>query len=419
MVRVLRVLRPAVRIERREGVILGLFAVVALTQGWSGTVVTHTLSFVQEDLGLSDAEVFDLMAAIRAASLLALGLSWWSDHRGRRRPLLIAFAILTSANLMTALMPGTASFTITQAMARIGTVAIGSLALVVLAEEIGPRIRGYAIGLYALFSSVGTGLGLLLRPFGAGGDDWRILFGLSALPLLALPFLTRRIGESRAFRPAVGRPPLSAVFRRGHAARFWPMALLSFAISAFTAPTANLVLVRLENALGWSPGSASLLLAITSAPGVVIGLLAGGRMADIAGRRRTEAIAIAIGVTGGVGIYFVETGPLLALGIFLSTLGGSAFGPAFASHRSELFPTDVRATAGAWIVNASVLGGITGFAAGRFAVDAWGVPTTIALLGAFLLASSAAIALLPETRGISLVEDSPVDPPPRTASKPG
>jgi MFS family permease len=410
----LRALRPAVRIEHREAVILTLFSVVALTQGWAGTVVTHALSFVQTDLALSDAEVFDLMATIRAASLLALGLSWWSDHRGRRLPLLMAFAILTSANLVTALLPGTSSFTVSQAIARIGTVAVGSLALVVLAEEIGPRIRGYAIGLYALFTSLGTGIGLLLRPLGAGGDEWRLLFGLSAVPLVALPFLARRVRESRAFQLPATRPSLAAVFRRGHAARFWPMALLSFAISAFTAPTANLLLVRLENVLGWSPGSASLLLAATSAPGVAIGLLAGGRLADVAGRRPTEAVAILIGVTGGVGVYFAETGPLLAIGIFLSTLGGSAFGPAFASQRSELFPTDLRATAGAWIVNASVLGGITGFAAGRFAVDAWGVPQTIALLGGFLLLSSAVIALLPETKGISLVPDSrtgPAEPP--------
>lgn len=415
----LRALRPAARIERREAIILTLFSVVALTQGWAGTVVTHALSFVQADLALTDAEVFDLMATIRAASLLALGLSWWSDHRGRRRPLLVAFAILTSANLVTALVPGTASFTVTQAVARIGTVAVGSLALVVLAEEIGPRIRGYAIGLYALFTSLGTGLGLALRPFGSGGDEWRVLFGLSALPLLAVPFLARRIRESRAFRLPANRPPLAAVFRRGHASRFWPMAVLSFAISAFTAPTANLLLVRLENVLGWSPGSASLLLAATSAPGVAIGLLAGGRLADVAGRRPTEAVAILVGVTGGVGVYFAETGPLLAVGIFLSTLGGSAFGPAFTSHRSELFPTDLRATAGAWIVNASVLGGITGFAAGRFVVDAWGVPPTIALLGGILLMSSAAIAFLPETKGISLVQESPTDPADPPFSMPG
>jgi MFS family permease len=406
-----RALRPPDRIERREMTILGLFAIVALAQGWSGTVVTHALPFVQTDLGLTDAEVFDLMAVIRASSLLALGLSWWGDHRGRRRPLLLAFALLTSANLATALVPGTPAFVSTQALARIGTVAIGSLALVVLAEEVGPRVRGYALALYALFGSLGTGWGLLVRPLGAGGSDWRVLFALSAIPMLALPFLIRRVAESRAFAVMPTRPPLAAVFRRGHAARFWPMAVLAFAISAFTAPAANLVLVRLENSLDWSPGAASLLLVLTSAPGVAIGLLAGGRMADLVGRRPTQAVAIVIGVSGGVGFYFTDSGPMIGLGIFLSTMGGSAFGPAFASHRSELFPTDLRATAGAWIVNASVLGGLTGFAAGRFVVAAWGIPVTIAVLGAFLLASASSLLLLPETRGISLLPDQRTDPP--------
>ena len=406
-----RALRPPERIERREKAILGLFAIVALAQGWSGTVVTHALPFVQTDLALTDAEVFDLMAMIRAASLLALGLSWWGDHRGRRRPLLLAFALLTSANLATALVPGTAAFASTQALARIGAVAIGSLALVVLAEEVGARVRGYALALYALFGSLGTGWGLLVRPLGAGGSDWRVLFALSAIPMLALPFLIRRVAESRAFTVAPTRPPLAAVFRRGHAARFWPMALLAFAISAFTAPAANLLLVRLENSLDWSAGAASLLLVLTSAPGVAIGLLAGGRMADLVGRRPTQAVAIVIGVSGGVGFYFTDSGPIIGLGIFLSTMGGSAFGPAFASHRSELFPTDLRATAGAWIVNASVLGGLTGFAAGRFVVDAWGIPVTIAVLGAFLLVSASSLLLLPETRGISLLPDQRTGPP--------
>ena len=415
----LRALRPPEKIERREVGILGLFAIVAFAQGWSGTVVTHALPFVQTDLGLSDAEVFDLMAAVRAASLLALALSWWGDHRGRRKPLLLGFALLTAANLATALIPGVRAFTATQAVARVGTVAVGSLALVVLAEEVAPRVRGYALGLYALFGSLGTGWGLLVRPLGAGGDDWRLLFALSAIPLLALPFLISRVTESRAFTAAPTRPPLAAVFRRGHAARFWPMALLAFAISAFTAPAANLALVRLENALGWSAGNASLLLALTSAPGVAIGLLAGGRMADIVGRRPTQAVAILVGVGGGVGFYLAESGPIIAIGIFLSTLGGSAFGPAFASHRSELFPTDLRATAGAWIVNASVLGGLTGFAAGRFVVDAWGIPATITGLGGFLLLSASALLFLPETRGLSLVPGGPEGPTETPFANPG
>ena len=46
-----------------------------------------------------------------------------------------------------------------------------------------------------------------------------------------------------------------------------------------------------------------------------------------------------------------------------------------------------------------------GFAMGRFVVDAWGLPATIAALGGVLLAASFLIRLLPETKGLHLSPD--------------
>ena len=52
----------------------------------------------------------------------------------------------------------------------------------------------------------------------------------------------------------------------------------------------------------------------------------------------------------------------------------------------------MRATAVAWIVNAAILGGIAGFAAGRFVVDSWGISGTVAALGTVVLAATWLIA---------------------------
>ncbi|HAX81712.1 MAG TPA: hypothetical protein DCY40_03990 [Actinobacteria bacterium] len=405
-------LRPARPLQRREIAALALFAVIALAQGWTGAAITHVLPFVQDDYSLSDGAVFDLMMVIRVTSLLAIGFSWWGDHRGRRLPLLIAFALLPAATLASAVTSGADWLTATQAVARVGTIALSGLALVVLAEEVGPDVRGYAVGLYALVGALGTGLGLLLRPLGAASSDgWRLLFALSALPLLALPVLVCRMAESRAFVPTRQRPPLTAVLRGSHARHFWPLAGISFAVSAFTAPAANLALLRLENDLDWSAGAASLLLAATSAPGVILGVLAGGRLADTWGRRPTEAAALTVGVAGGLAFYLIDGGWPMAVGILASNLGAFAFAPAFAAHRAELFPTGLRATAVAWIVNASILGGIAGFAAGRFVVDAWGIPLTVAALGLVVLAAVALIIPLPETRGLVLAPEDPGQAP--------
>jgi MFS family permease len=402
----LRSFKPPVPLDRREVGLLALFAVVAFTQGWSGTVVTHALPFVRDDFGLSDRQVFDLLSVIRAVSLIALLFSWWGDHRGRRVPLLVAFTLLPLFNLATVFVPSATWFTAAQAGARLGTIALASLAIVVLAEEINPLARGYGLGVAALFASMGTGFGLLLRFIGEGGaGDWRILFAISVTPLLVLPLLIRRLTESRAYRRPRKRPPLREALRGGLARYFWPMAGVSAALSAFTSPAANLALVRMENELGWSAGAASLLLAITSAPGVTIGLLAGGRIADVVGRRPTEIGAIAIGVAGGVGFYFTTQPVVMGLAIFVAMVGSFAFSPAFGSHRAELFPTRVRATAGAWLSNAAIVGGLGGYFAGRWVVDAWGIPRTIALLGGILLASGLLVTLVPETKGRELVED--------------
>ena len=224
--------------------------------------------------------------------------------------------------------------------------------------------------------------------------------------------LIRRVGESRAFVRPEARPPLAAVFRRGHAVRFWPLATLAFAVAAFTGPAANLALLRLQHDLDWSTGAASLMLALTSAPGVTLGVLGGGRMADVVGRRWTQLVAIIVGVGGGVMFYQSTNGWVMGIGITLSTLGAFGFAPAFAAHRSELFPTDVRATAAAWIVNVGILGGLMGFAAGRFVVDAWGIPVTVTALGLALLAVSLVVFTLPETKGSVLVRGAaPMGPP--------
>ncbi len=403
-------LKPPVPLQRREIRILGLMAIVAFSQGWTGTVITHSLPFVRETFDLSDAAIFDLLAIVRAVALLALLLSWWGDRGGRRRPLILALVTLAAANLATAFAPTAAAFTALQSVARLGSSAAGALALVLLAEEVNPLVRGYVLGSYALVVSMGTGFGLLLRQVGEMSDEaWRLLFGLSALPLLAVPIVILRLQESRAFARHEERPPLSAALRGGHARYFWPMAAMSFALAAFSGPAANLALVRLENELGWSASAASIMLAATSAPAVILGLLGGGRAADLIGRKPAEVVSLFVGVAGGIAFYFFEIGWVMAVGIFFSMLGAAAFGPAFTSHRAELFPTDVRATAGAWLSNAGIFGGLAGFGAGRFVVDAWGVPITMAALGAVVLASAALISLLPETRGAVLTQTAPAE----------
>jgi MFS family permease len=409
-------LRPPAPLGRHQIRVLVLLGMIAFGEGWSGNVLTHTLPFTQESFGLTDGGVAGLETVIRAVALLALLLSWWGDRRGRRVPLLLAFFVLPAANLATVFVPSLTVFALCQSLARVGNIAIGALALVVLTEEIEPQVRGYAAGVFSLFVSMGVGFGLLLSRFAEAGDEaWRILFGVGAAPLLFFPIVLVHLRESRAFRGEPTLPSLMSALRSGSRRYFWPMAGISFCVAAFSGVAANFILIRLNNHLGWDQGAASIMLVLTSTPAVLLGLLAGGRAADVVGRRLTEVVAMFIGVGGAFTFYFSEVSWVMGLGIFLSLIGTSAFAPAFAAQRSELFPTAFRSTATAWLSNVGILGSLSGFAVGYFIIDLIGLPITVGIIGATVLGSTSLVLLLPETRGADIIGQGPPAQPGRAA----
>jgi len=63
--------------------------------------------------------------------------------------LLLAFLLIPAANLATASSPPWPAFAALQGVARIGTIALGALGLVMVAEEADPEVRGYASAIFA------------------------------------------------------------------------------------------------------------------------------------------------------------------------------------------------------------------------------------------------------------------------------
>ena len=52
--------------------LVGLFAIVTFTQGWTGTVITHALPFVRDAFDLDDGTVFEFLSTVRAVALIGL-----------------------------------------------------------------------------------------------------------------------------------------------------------------------------------------------------------------------------------------------------------------------------------------------------------------------------------------------------------
>lgn len=343
-----------------------------------------------------------MFAGIRAASLLGVLFSIAADRVGRRKPLLGAFALMALGSMLTAFIPTVPVFVASQALVRISIVAIASISIVLIAEEVAPGVRAFGIGIYGLAGSLGVGLGLLLLPIADASEDaWRILFAFAALGLLLLPLLVRYLPESGAFTPATTIPFVKAL-GMGLSKHFWPLAGIAFFVAAFASPAFDFVLERLINDLSWESGAARFLLIVFSGVGAV-GLLVGGRMADRIGRKPTTMAALVIGLVGGVGFYLLDSGWFLAASIFLATLGATMLTPSFGAQRAELFPTRVRATASAWVTNVAIVGSIAGFATGAILIDRIGLAATVATLGVGVIISIYLVTRLPETRGMDLV----------------
>jgi predicted MFS family arabinose efflux permease len=101
-------------------------------------------------------------------------------------------------------------------------------------------------------------------------------------------------------------------------------------------------------------------------------------------------------------VYWVDLIPILVIGVMISSFGIFAFVPAGGSHRAELFPTDIRASANTASTSVSLAGSATGLIIGVFTIDRFGLAETVTVLGIAMAAAAFLTLTLPETRGQDL-----------------
>jgi putative MFS transporter len=137
-----------------------------------------------------------------------------------------------------------------------------------------------------------------------------------------------------------------------------------------------------------------------------IGFFVGGHLADAWGRRKTTVISLLLALAGGLVIYWSESIVLLVVAVMVSSFGTFAFVPAGGSHRAELFPTGLRASANTAATNFALVGSATGLILGIFTIDRFGLSETVTALGVGMAAAAFLTLLLPETRGQDLTAAS-------------
>lgn len=396
---------PPERLDARAGTVLGLLCSLTLVSGYTGTLLTQTATFAADDFGVGTTAQSGALAATRIGVVVAVVLAAMADRVGRRRMVGVAAAAAVVIAATGAVAPNLPTLTVSQIVARGFATALLLLIAIVSAEEMPAGSRAYAFSLLTLSGGLGAGMTLWALPLADLFDGgWRILY---VLPLVFLPLVAavfRRLPETRRFeRPHVDAPVT------GHGRRFWLLAATGALLAVFAAPASQLLNEFLREERGFSATRVSIFTMVTVTPGT-LGVIVGGRLADVRGRRIVAAIGVAGGVAFTVLQFATDGWSMWAWGIMSSIVAGAVI-PSLGVYRSELFPTSLRGRLGGVVEALSVAGSATGLLLVGSLVDGgWDYGEAFALVaGAPLLVTLLVLAAYPETAHRSLEEINPED----------
>ena len=402
---------PQTMLDARASRVLGTLAAVAVVYGYLNTLFTQTIAFAGDDFHAGNSAQGVAGSLVRLGGLLALALVSMADRRGRRRILVVAIVAGPLLAVTGAAAPSLAWLTGSQILARSFSTTMLVLGAIVAGEEMPAGSRAWGMSLLAMASGLGAGICVLsLRLADLGRWGWRLLY---VLPLLALPIardVRRRLPESRRFEAAHAERPAW----RTHYGRLLLLGAAGFLLNVFIAPDSQFGNRFLRHERHYSGGAIGVFSAITGSVGVV-GIVAGGKIADRRGRRLVAAVALIGGATLSVAVYFSHGWPLWAWAALANVISDAQV-PALVVYGPELFPTALRGRANGVIGLFSLVGSATGLTAAGVMADGFGrigPAMGILALGPLLLAALVLVAF-PETARRELEDLNPEDRLPPT-----
>ena len=358
-------------LSRRQWSVLGLLSAAEFFEHYDVGLMSLALAQLQADLQIPESQIGQVSAIARLGVLPALALTVMADRIGRRRLLLGTIVGFTVTTFLTAFSRTAEEYIALQFLSRFFIAGEAMLAVVVLAEELRARDRGWGIGMLGALGALGHGAAALVfgfvdvLPFG-----WRALYGLGVVPLLFLAWFRRNLRETQRFEEhragrADGAHWTDALRPLGSLFRMYPgrLAALSVAVLAFDfviASAYTFVPKTLQEQHGYTPGGVSTLMILGGALGI-LGNVAAGTFADRFGRRAVLVVAIGANAVALLGFYH-GTGAWIPPAWIFAIFTITGISVLFKALGSELFPTSYRSTASGVRAVASTLGASAGLA---------------------------------------------------------
>jgi MFS family permease len=196
------------------------------------------------------------------------------------------------------------------------------------------------------------------------------------------------------------RVALPTESRRINVRRFVLVGAIFFLFNVFLAPASQLQNDYLRTERGFSGLTITLFVVLTATP-AGLGVLAGGRIADLRGRRAAIVPGLlAYGLFNA--IMFSIGGPPMWVASLLGAVLGALSVPAMGVIAPELFPTARRGGVRGMITAIAVTGSVGGLLLAGAMVDAGSYASAFTVLAVAPLAAAALALALPETRGREL-----------------
>ncbi len=402
---------PPDRLNAAQVNLLGLLAAASMSAAYINTVFSQTVKFAAEDLGVGSGGIGVAGSVVRAGIVISLPAAFLADRIGRRRVVIALAWVAPAATALGAVMPSFALLVASQTIGRPLGIALGFLVAVIAAEEMPRGTRAYAVSVLAMASGLGAGIAVMALPLAdLGPNGWRAVFAVTLIWLPVAADLARRLPETARFvahneyRRTVGGSP-GRLNRR----RMLLLGTVALAANLFVAPASFFQNAYLREVREYSATMIAVFTLATATP-AAIGLILGGRIADLRGRKILIAFALPIS-TALLVLAFTVGGSVMWMATFGGGFLASLAYPALAVYRSELFPTAHRSRAAGLLTTVALLGGIIGLLAAGAALEAaWGygpVMGVLALGQAIVVIT--VLASYPETARRSLEDLNPSD----------
>ncbi len=399
---------PPEHLDTGAATALGTLAILAVTFGYLNTLFTQTIPFAGEEFGAGNSAQGVAGSLVRVGGMIALVVVAAADRRGRRSVILFAATAGCLLAVTGALAPSLEWLTGSQMLARAFASALLVLVTIVAAEEMPAGSRAYAVSLLAMAGGLGAGVCVMaLNLADLGTRGWRILY---VLPLLALPAVAstrHHLKESRRYLTPHPRVPIA-----GHGGRLLLLGVSALLANLFVAPNSQFSNRFLRSELGFSGGAIGLFSVVVGTP-ASIGIVAGGRIADVRGRRIVAAVAVVAGTACTVAFFFSDGWGLWVWAIVGNVLSAASI-PALGVYGPELFPTGLRGKANGLVALTALVGSAIGLTGAGVMSDRFGtIGPAMAVLsvGPMLLAVLVLVAY-PETARRQLEDLNPEDRPP-------